>query len=123
MLLTKRERMPAGRTAGLSGASAALVADDRSGAIVDWVFVSIATGARTARPWISRRRVSAPDTGDATGSPVDSRKAYPFVGSEGSEVAPKPCPDPKVWLVEISNRKLQESSTEGVQSQSRPETG
>jgi hypothetical protein len=71
MLLTKRERMPAGRTAGLSGTSAALVTDDRSRATVDWAFVSIATGARTARPWISRRRVSAPDPRDATGSSVD----------------------------------------------------
>jgi len=80
MLLTKRERMPVGRTVGLSGTSAEFVADDRSGATVDWVFVSIATGARTARPWISRRRVSAPDPGDATSLSVASRNVHLFVG-------------------------------------------
>ena len=56
MLLTKRERMPGGSTAGLYGtASGAFVAVDC------WprALAAIAAGARTAaRPCINRRRVT-----------------------------------------------------------------
>jgi len=51
MLLTKRDRMPSGRRAGLNGSSAALVAEDCCGAAIESTSLISAAGARTvARP-------------------------------------------------------------------------